>query len=233
MTIMSSGEVLIHLLHSEGVEYIFGLPGLTEVRFIDVLEDHPEIKYVMGLHENVCIGMAEGYARASGKIGVLNLHTINGLASAMGLLSNAYTGGVPLLITAGQQDTRIFAQEPRLWGDQVRMASQFTKWSAEITSAEDIPRIIQRAFKTALQPPTGPVFVSLPQNLFEQDINYDFTPNTPPFQKLRPDLNAVTIACELITGAQNPAIIVGSGVAKYNAHSRGGETGRIDWRSSL
>ncbi len=219
MAITSVGEVLMQLFRSEGVEYIFGLPGLTEVRFIDVLEDHPEIKYVMGLHESVCVGMAEGYARASGKVGVVNLHTINGIASAMGLLSNAYTGGVPLLITAGQQDSRLFAQEPRLWGDLVRMASQFTKWSTEITSAEDIPRIIQRAFKTALQPPTGPVFVSLPQNLFEQNINFDFAPNTPHFPQLRPDMNALTIACELINAAQNPAIMVGPGIAKYNALS--------------
>lgn len=217
MSLTSVGNVLMHLYRSEGVEYIFGLPGLTELRFIDVLEDHPDIQYIMGLHENVCVGMAEGYARASGKVGVVNLHAINGLASAMGLLSNAYDGGVPLLITAGQQDTRIISQEPRLWGDLVRMASQFTKWSSEITYAEDMPRIIQRAFKTAMQPPIGPVFVSLPQNLFEQNIDFDFVPNTPQFPQLRPDTNALAIACELITRAQNPAIIVGSGVAKYNA----------------
>lgn len=219
MTIAPVGEVLMQLFRSEGVEYIFGLPGLTEVRFLDVLENHPEIKYIMGLNENVCIGMADGYTRASGKIGVVNLHTIAGTSAALGLLLNSYTGEVPLLITSGQQDSRLFAQEPRLWGDLVKITESFTKWGAEIVYSEDVPRIIQRAFKTALQAPTGPVFVSLPQNLFEQNINFDFTPHMPHFDELRPDTHALITACEIIKTAHNPAIIVESGVAKSNALS--------------
>ena len=75
MTMMTGSEALVELLRNEGVEYVFGLPGATEVLFLDALEDNPEIKYILGLHETVAVGMAEGYSRTSGKVGVVNLHT--------------------------------------------------------------------------------------------------------------------------------------------------------------
>jgi len=217
MAIMTSREALIKLLHYEGVEYIFGLPGFTEVLFMDSLEDHPEIKYILGLHETVAMGMAEGYARTADKVGVVNLHTDTGLSATFPMLRNAYAGGVPLLVTAGQQDTRILMQGPHLTGDLVGMVSQFTKWSTEILHAEDIPRVIRRAFKEAMHPPTGPVFVSLPQNILNENIDFEASPNTPPFGKLRPDREAINRAVEFLKLAKNPAIITDSGVARNDA----------------
>ncbi len=116
MSMMTGKKALMELLRSEGVEYVFGIPGATEVLFMDGLEDCPEIKYILGLHEVVASGMAEGYARTSGKVGVVNLHTGPGVAAAMPMLYNAHLGGVPLLVTAGQQDTRLLMQEPALTG---------------------------------------------------------------------------------------------------------------------
>ncbi len=217
MSMMTGKKALMELLLSEGVEYVFGIPGVTEVLFMDGLEDYPGIKYILGLHEVVASGMAEGYARTSGKVGVVNLHTGPGVAAAMPMLYNAHLGGVPLLVTAGQQDTRLLMHEPALTGDLVRMASQFTKWSTEVLYAADIPLAIRRAFKIAMHPPTGPVFVSLPQDVLEQNVDFESLPRAPSFTQLRPDQEAINRAAELLAKARTPAIIVESGVAKNEA----------------
>jgi len=219
MTMMTGKEALMELLLSEGVEYVFGIPGATEILFMSGLEDHPEINYILGLHEVVAFGMAEGYSRTSGKVGVVNLHTCAGLAAATPMFLNAYLGGVPLVVTAGQQDTRLIMQEPHLTGDLVGMARPFTKWSTEVLHADDIPLVIQRAFKVATHPPTGPVFVSLPQNILEQSLDFEYIPRTPSLTRLRPDREAINKAVDLLVETQTPAIIVETGVARSEALS--------------
>jgi len=101
------------------------------------------------------------------------------------MLFNAQLGGVPLVVTAGKQDTRLLLHEPHLAGDAAGLAAHLTKWSAEVTYAEDIPLVIQRAFKVAKQPPTGPVFISLPVNVMEESLDYDYIPSKPLFTGLR------------------------------------------------
>ena len=217
MTMMTGRKALMELLRNEGVEYVFGIPGATEILFMDALEDHPEIKFILGLHEVVVLGMAEGYARSSGKVGVVNLHTEAGLAAAMPMISNARLNRVPLLITAGKQDSRLLMQDPPLAGDLVRMASQLTKWSTEVSYAADIPLAIQRAFKVASHPPAGPVFVSLPQNVLDQKIDFDYIPRAQSLTRLRPDPEAINRALELLITTKSPVIIVESGVAQSEA----------------
>lgn len=217
MSVITGKEALIEILHSEGVEYVFGIPGATEAHFMDALQDHPEIKYILGLHEVAAMGMAEGYARTSGKVGFLNLHTGTGVAASLPMLSNAYYGGVPLVVTAGQQDTRLIASEPALTDNLVKIASPFTKWGTEIIHAADIPMVMRRAFKVAAHPPTGPVFVSLPQNIMTDTFDFEYTSGAPSFTKLHPDDESIKLAVELLAKAKNPAIIVEDGVAKNAA----------------
>ena len=214
---MTGRQALLDIFRREGVEYIFGIPGATEVLFMDALEDCHDLKYILGLHEVVVAGMAEGYARASGKAGVLNLHTGTGLSAALPMLSNAYQGGVPLVVTAGQQDTRLQAYEPALTGPLVRLASPFTKWATEILHTEDIPTVIRRAFKVATHPPTGPVFVSLPQNIMNASLDHEYTEGGPSFFRMPPDPESIRVATKLLCTARNPAIIVEDGVAKSEA----------------
>jgi benzoylformate decarboxylase len=217
MTTMTGREALIQVLKEEGVEYVFGMPGATEVMFMDALVDHPEIKYILGLNEAASVGMAEGYARVSGKVGFVNLHTFAGVAAATPALFNAQLGGVPMVVTAGKQDNRLLLHEPHLAGDAAGLTSYLTKWSAEITYAEDIPMVMQRAFKIARQPPTGPVFVSLPVNIMEQSVDYDYIPSKPLFTELRPDKDALKKAAELLLNSQKPVIVVENGIARNNA----------------
>jgi benzoylformate decarboxylase len=219
MAMIKARDALVQILRSEGVEYVWGIPGATEVHFMDALEDAADIKYILCLHEVAAVGMAEGYARASGKVGFLNLHTGTGLAAALPMLANAYYGGVPLVVTAGQQDTRLLATEPALADNLVRIAGPFTKWATEIQHAEDLPMIMRRAFKVAAHPPTCPVFVSLPQDVMAAEIDFEYLPGSPSFSKLHPDGDSIKLAVELLSEARNPVIIVEDGVAKNEALS--------------
>ena len=161
--------------------------------------------------------MAEGYARATGRPAFLNLHTAPGLAAATPLLYNAQLGGVPLVVTVGQNDTRLLQRDPHLSGDIVGIGRPFTKWSTEIVHAADIPTVIRRAFKMAMQPPTGPVLVSLPQNVLQQELKYRPATNTVVYPRCRGDSAAIAHAAEIIAASRRPLIVVESGVARCGA----------------
>ncbi len=217
MARMKGNKALINLLRNEGVEYVFGIPGATEILFMDALEEAPEIRYILSLHEVVCAGMAEGYARAAGKVGFLNLHTGPGVAAALPMLYNAQSGGVPLVITSGQNHTRLLQYDPHLSGDIVGMAKIYTKWCTEIVHAEDIPATLQRAFKMAMQPPKGPVLVSIPQNVLEQEVDFQYKPNTVVYPRLRPDQAALHAARKILQEAKRPVLLVESGIERCGA----------------
>ena len=124
---MTGAEVVCHILKEEGVEFVFGVPGSTEVPLLDTLAQTPGIKFISAVHESVSVAMADGYARASGKPGVVLVHTAPGTANSIGNLYNAYGAGTPLVIIAGQQDSRMQWLEPFLDADLLPMVSQFTK----------------------------------------------------------------------------------------------------------
>jgi benzoylformate decarboxylase len=161
--------------------------------------------------------MAEGYARASGKVGFLNLHTGPGVAAALPMLYNAQSGNVPLVITSGQNHTRLLQYDPHLSGDIVGMAKIYTKWCTEIVHAEDIPATLQRAFKMALQPPMGPVLISIPQNVLEQPVDFQYRPNTIVYPRLRPDKAGIDSALKILQEAKRPVLLVESGVERSGA----------------
>jgi benzoylformate decarboxylase len=217
MTKTTGKRALIELLRGEDVEYVFGIPGATEIHFMDALEEAPDIQYILGLQEVVCAGMAEGYARATGRPGFLNLHTAPGLAAATPMLYNARAGGVPLVITTGQNDTRLLQRDPHLSGDIMAIGRPHTKWCTEIVHAEDLPTVIRRAFKMAVQPPTGPVLVSIPQDVLAQEFDFDCKPNTVVYPRLRPDAAALARATEILAASERPLLLVESGVARCEA----------------
>lgn len=115
-------EVLLEILASEGVEYIFGNPGTTELPLMDALLNTPDIRYILALQEASAVAMADGYAQAARRPAFLNLHTAGGLGHGMGNLINACVSQTPLVVTAGQQDSRHTVTDPLLFGDLVRIA---------------------------------------------------------------------------------------------------------------
>jgi len=170
---MTGKDALAQMLIAEGAEFIFGNPGTSETPLLDVLQDYPQLRYIQSLQEGTAVGMADGYARATGRPAFANIHIAGGLANGISALYNAYRGGTPLVLTAGNSDTRMLLTDPTLSGDLVEMTSQYTKWSTQVLHASDIPMAVRRAYKEAKTPPTGPVFISFPWDTMDEtgDLN--------------------------------------------------------------
>jgi benzoylformate decarboxylase len=160
-------DLFVDVLQSEGVRHVFGNPGTTELPLLDALTGRVGIDYVLGLQEASVVAMADGYAQASGQPGFVNLHTAGGLGNAMGAILNAKMANTPMVITAGQQDTRHGVSDPLLHGDLVGIARPNVKWAEEIHHPEHIPLLLRRAFQDCRTAPAGPVFLSLPINVME------------------------------------------------------------------
>ncbi len=160
--------VLLEVLRSEGVRYIFGNPGTTELALMDALTGAPDIGYIWGLQEASVVAMADGYAQAAGKPGFVNLHTAGGLGHGMGALINAQVSNTPLVVTAGQQDMRHNLTDPLLFGDLVKIAGPAVKWAHEVIHPDQLPVLVRRAFHDCTAAPSGPVFLSLPMDVMEQ-----------------------------------------------------------------
>jgi benzoylformate decarboxylase len=214
MLTMTGAQAFYEMLVRENVEYIFGNPGTSELPLMDVFAERNEIEYILALHEDSALGIAAGYAEASGKPAVVNLHTNPGLAHGLGNLYNAYRAGTPMIITAGQQDTRSLIGEPLLQADMIELARQHTKWAWEVKAASEIPFALSRAFTLATTAPTGPVFLSLPVNLMEESAEMEFPSVTRIGQRLRGDRAQIEAAAKLLAEAQQPVIIAGDGCAR-------------------
>jgi len=219
MPVISGKRAFLELLRMEGVEFLFGNPGTTELPLMDAfaVEDSP--RYILGLQEAVVMAMADGYAQASGKLAAVNLHVAPGLGNAMGMLYDAQKAASPLLITAGQHEQTFNVTEPILWADLPVVARPFVKWSSEVTRLQDLPRMIHRAAKVALTPPTGPVFLSLPGDVLNATADIDLGKPSRVARGLRGDAEAIKQAARLLAAAENPVIIAGDAVAQSGAHA--------------
>ena len=211
---MTGRRALIETLRAEGMKYIFGNPGTSESPIMDALEGYPDIRYLLATQEGVAMGMADAYARASGAPSFVNLHIETGLANGISLLHNANAGGTPLVLTAGNKDTRELAHGR---SDLSEMARQFTKWSVEVTDPEAVPIVLQRAFNEAKTPPTGPVFVSFAANALDGEADVDIVPSARGYHRGAPDDRAVEEAVRLLTEAENPVMLVGDRVSQSGA----------------
>jgi benzoylformate decarboxylase len=219
MTVMAGRQAIMETFRAEGVHYIFGNPGTTELGFLDMLQDYPQLQYILCLHESVALGAAQMYANASGKTGVVNLHVAPGLGNALGALYNATIGKMPLVVTAGQQDSRMLVREPVLSYDLVAMARPLTKWAVQLQHVEEIPVILPRAFKVAQDAPRGPVFIALPGNVIDQEADLHLPPPGTPYRRTRPDPEGLAAAAELLVRANHPVIVCGDGVAAAQAQT--------------
>jgi benzoylformate decarboxylase len=218
MPIISGKRALLEVLKQEGVEIIFGNPGTTELPLMDALAVEPGLRYVLALSEAAVMAMADGYAQASGRLAVANVHVAPGLGNALGMLYDAQKAGSPILLTAGQHDQRFNFTEPILWADLPTIARPFVKWSAEVRRLADLPRALHRAAKTALAPPTGPVFLSLPADVLNDEHDIDLGAPTRVAAGFRGDRAAIAAAAALLAVAERPVIIAGDAVAQSRAH---------------
>lgn len=214
-------DYVFDALRDLGIGCIFGVPGTNEIPIIDGCDiPSNRVKYIQCLHENIAMGAAMGYARMTGKPGVVVLHVTPGTGHSIGNLSNAWKSRVPLVILCGQQHNQLVTQEPLLGANLVEIADQFTKWAHEARSWQEIPLVLQRAFKEAMAPPTGPVFLSLPWDFLVHEVEpgYDEPLKVTRIpQCFRADIAAIKAGAELILSAENPVIIVGDAVGYAQA----------------
>ncbi len=212
-------SAFLALLKSEGVTHLFGNPGTTELPIMHALAEHPDLTYVMAMQESLVVAMADGFSRATGQLVAANVHVAPGLGNAMGSLYNAKFTGTPLILTAGQQEQGHGLMEPLLYGPMLEMAAPLVKWAVEVTRLEDLPRIVRRAAKIAMTPPTGPVFISLPGDILNAEAGLDLLASTRVESAVRPgDATLQSLAARMLAAAR-PVIVVGDECVKSDAHA--------------
>ncbi|KAK6211334.1 hypothetical protein QIS74_04978 [Colletotrichum tabaci] len=199
---------------------IFGVPGVNEIPWIDGTS-YPEngVEYVQCLHENIAMGAAMGSARMTGKPAILIVHVTPGIAHAITNLFNASRSQFPLIILCAQQQNALVVQEPLLSSDTVSLARNYCKWAHEMKSEDDMKLVLQRAFKEAMAPPNGAVFLSMPweftmRRIPEGDYLKGITRISPHFG---PDPESVRDLADRLAAAKNPVIVAGDAVGLAGA----------------
>jgi benzoylformate decarboxylase len=219
LPVISGKRAFLEILKQEGVSVIFGNPGTTELALMDALAVDNDIHYVLGMQEAAVMAMADGYAQASGKLTVVNVHTTPGLGNAMGMLYDAQKAASPILVTAGQHDLEFNQSEPILYAELPPIARPLVKWSAEVHRIQDLPLLVHRAAKTAMAPPTGPVFLSLPGDILKNEADLDLMAPTRVAPRVRGDRAAIEAAADVLANAKRPIIMAGDAVAQSRAHA--------------
>ena len=216
----TASQAYLEVAAAHGVDYVFGLPGTSGQEFIGTIADQEKVRFILALHETCVVSMADGYARVTGRPSLAQLSTLPGTANSVGALYDAYRDRSPVILTSTNVDTRIVGRDSHTEGkDLVELTKQFTKWSCEVHRADRIPEILNRAFKVASTPPTGPVYLSLPSNLLGESINVQ-NPDAERSRivpRIAADPDALKEAAKLLAQAKRPLIVAGSGVAKAGA----------------
>jgi benzoylformate decarboxylase len=212
---MMSGKIaLMESLRAEGVRYIFGNPGTSEAPIMSALEGYPDLEYVLAVQEGVAMGMADGYARRTGEPAFVNLHIHTGLANGISLLTDSFSAGVPLVLTAGNMDARKVSEGRP---DLLKMVEANTKWSAEVTHAGQMASVMRRAFTEARTTPTGPVFVGFAANALDEVADQEIYPSATPRIANQPSPSVITEIADLLTDSERPLMLVGDRVGQSGA----------------
>jgi benzoylformate decarboxylase len=202
------------LLRELGLTTVFGNPGSTE---LPMFRDFPaDFRYVLGLQESVVVATADGFAQARGAAALVNLHSAIGVGHALGSIFTAFRNQTPLVITAGQQARSILPFEPFLYSEQAaQLPKPYVKWSCEPARAADVPAAIARAYYTAMQPPRGPAFVSVPVDDWDRPCVR--LAARPVSQIIAGDPALLSRAATALSEAQRPVFVVGASVARDDA----------------
>ncbi|MFD0503884.1 thiamine pyrophosphate-binding protein [Streptomyces chiangmaiensis] len=200
------------LLRSLGLTTVFGNPGSTEQPF---LQEFPEdFTYVLALQEASVIAMADTFAQVTGRPALVNVHSSAGLGNAVGNLVAAYHGNTPLIVTSGQQHRELLIGEPYLGNrEATTLPKPWVKWSYEPARAEDVPEAFLRAYAVALQPPAGPVYLSVPMDDWKRPLS-GFTRTRTFSARVLPDPDRLRSFADRISASRRPALVFGPEVDK-------------------
>jgi len=207
-------EAVIELLRGLKMTTVFGNPGSTELPFLDRWPE--DFRYVLGLQEASVVGMADGYARATGRAAFCNLHSAAGVGHGLGNIYNAYRNQTPLVISAGQQSRSLLPMNPFLGASEaVSFPKPYVKWSCEPARAEDVPAAIAHAYHVATQRPYGPTFVSIPFDDWRARTRR--VPVRTVSSDVAPDPDALDVLAQALNEAQRPVIVAGAEIDQDKA----------------
>jgi thiamine pyrophosphate-dependent acetolactate synthase large subunit-like protein len=210
---------LIEQFLADGITCMFGNPGTVEEGFLDAVSSYPDFHYILTLHETVALAMADGYARATRKPAVVQLHSSVGLGNGIGMLYQAKRGHTPLVVINGEAGVRYDAMDGQMAADLVAMARPVTKWATRVVDAASLLRVVRRAIKMAATPPMGPVFVCLPMDILDAPIQEEVVATTFPSLRVAPEADQIALVASMLAGAQRPMLIMGDGIAASHAQS--------------
>ena len=202
---------------ADGMRYMFGNPGTVEQGFLDALSDYPDLRYILTLQESVAGTMADGYARATQKPTLVQLHSTPGVGNAIGALYQAKRGHSPLVVIGGDAGIKYLGMDAQMAGDLVAFAEPVTKWSTMVVDPSSLLRVIRRAIKIAATPPMGPVYVCLPMDMLDAPCVEEVRPTSIPSTRVKPDDATIADAARMLAGGQTPVVVIGDGIAYSGA----------------
>jgi benzoylformate decarboxylase len=210
---------IIEQLLADDIHYMFGNPGTVEQGFLDTLGDYPDFQYILALQETVAVGIADGYARATKKPTIVQLHSGVGLGNGIGMMYQAKRGHAPLVIINGESGLSYDAMDAQMAAPLVAMAQPVTKWATRVVHPSSLLRVLRRAIKIAATPPMGPVFVCLPMDILDAINDEEVLPTSFPVTRVAPEPEQIVLAAAMLAVAQKPMIIMGDGVAASAAQA--------------
>lgn len=208
---------IIEQFLADGIHYMFGNPGTVEEGFLDALEAYPEMRYVLALQESVAVLIADGYARATRKPALVQLHSTPGVGNGIGALYQAKRGHAPLVVIGGDAGVRYQAMDAQMAGDLIALAEPVTKWATMVTDSASVLRVLRRAVKIAATPPMGPVYVCLPLDVLDAPMTDQVVASSLPATRVVPEAALIGQAARLLAGGDRPIVFVGDGVAYSDA----------------
>ncbi len=215
----SGNEKIIEQFLADGMDHMFGNPGTVEQGFLDALSAYPAMKYILTLQESIAVLMADGYARASQKPTLVQLHSSPGIGNAVGALYQAKRGHSPLVVIGGDAGVKYMNMDAQMANDLVAMMAPVTKYSTLVTDSRSLLRTIRRAIKIAATAPMGPVYVCVPMDILDEINDEIVMPTSLPSTRVIPDSDIIDQAAKMLLSANKPMIFIGDGVAYSGATS--------------
>jgi thiamine pyrophosphate-dependent acetolactate synthase large subunit-like protein len=219
MAAKTGRQAILEQFLADGIQYMFGNPGTVEQGFLDALAEYPDLKYILTLQETIAVLAGDGYARATKKPTLVQIHSTPGLGNSIGALYQAKRGHAPLVVIGGDSGVKYQGMDAQMAGDLVAMAEPVTKWSAVVNDPNCLLRMLRRAIKIAATPPMGPVYLCLPQDILDMPITEEVRPTFIPSSRAVADESILKEAAQLLASAKKPMFFIGDGIAYSGAQA--------------
>ncbi len=219
---LAGNDMLIQSLINEGVEFIFGYPGGAALHIYDAIFNQSEIQHILVRHEQAATHAADGYTRATGKVGVVLVTSGPGATNAITGIATAFMDSIPMIVISGQVQSHLIGTDAFQETDMIGISRPIVKHSFTVESQESIPRIVKEAFYIATSGRPGPVVIDVPKDLTHPDFKFDFEyPKEAKIRSYNPPIlpleDQVKRAVEAILEAKKPVIYAGGGTISSNA----------------